>query len=192
MRILVLPDVHYPATRLDVLELALSGDYDEVVLLGDAVDERERLADLMGLVGRSAGRVTLVRGDNEERMGIGGLESYEPRRGLVLVHGHIANLGSEGFTKLLARMGRRVSRGLVLGFYAARLSRRDALVVAGHAHALGYSRRFRVAFAGSLSLPSPSRPFNEVGYAVIDGDEVILFSGNGRQALAISIPRPSL
>jgi len=96
MRILVLPDIHYPATRLDVLELALSGDYDEVVLLGDAVDERGRLADLMGLVGRSAGRVTLVRGDNEERMGIGGLESYEPRRGLVLVHQAPGEGGEEG------------------------------------------------------------------------------------------------
>jgi len=122
MRILVLPDVHYPATRLDVLELALSGDYDEVVLLGDAVDERGRLADLMDLVGRSAGRVTLVRGDNEERMGIGGLESYEPRRGLVLVHGHSANLGSEGFTKILARVGEEGQQGA-----RARLLRGQAL-----------------------------------------------------------------
>lgn len=187
-RILVLADVHYPHTVMPALEAALSEPADRVVLLGDAVDSPSSLPDLLNRASSSGAEVVLVRGDNEERMGIPGLERYEPDgMGVVLLHGHRGNLLGERFTKAVARAGARVSRGLVLGAYAMRVRVRGRVAVVGHAHALGYSRRFRVVFAGSLSQPSPSRPFNEVGYAVIEGGEVELRDGAGRRVLSVPL-----
>ncbi|WP_048812869.1 metallophosphoesterase family protein [Acidilobus saccharovorans] len=173
---LVLADVHYPHTDLKLLRWSLEEEHDSVVLLGDSVDLAASLPELLRLVGNEGSvPVTLVRGDNEEALGIGGVDFYSALGGRVLmVHGHQGNVANESFTKFAARLAARVSRRLVLSVYAMRLHRPGVFVVAGHAHALWYSRAFRVAIVGSLSTKSSSRPFNEQGYAILSGESLTL------------------
>lgn len=173
---LVLSDVHYPHTNLELLRRALEEEHDSVILLGDSVDLATSLPELLRLVSDGGSKsVILVRGDNEEALGVGGLDSYSALGGRVLmIHGHQGNVVSEGFTKFVTRLAARASKRLVLSIYAMRLHRPRVFVVAGHAHALWYSRAFRVAIAGSLSTKSSSRPFNEQGYAVLSGESLML------------------
>ncbi len=188
MRLLVLADVHYPNTDRDALERALSEDHDAVVLLGDSVDRPDSLPELMELVSSAGSQVVLVKGDNEARMGIPAQDAYElDGLNVILLHGHAGDVLGEWFTKRVAKAASRLSRRLVLEAYAYRVRVRGRLAVVGHAHALGYSGRFRVVFAGSLSLPSPSRPFNEVGYAVIEGRSLALRDGSGRTVLSLPL-----
>ncbi|MGC9072286.1 MAG: metallophosphoesterase family protein [Acidilobus sp.] len=187
-RILVLADVHYPNTVRSALRASLLGGYDKVVLLGDSVDDPLYLPDLIRAVSSVTDDVILVKGDNEERMGIDALERYELQpMGVVLLHGHRGDVLSEGFTKAVARAAARLSRRLVLETYAYRVRVKGKLVVVGHAHAIGYSRAFRVVFAGSLGLPSPSRPFNEVGYAVVESSRIELKDGTGRTLISLPL-----
>ncbi len=184
-RILVLSDVHYPNTDLRLLDAALQGRYDEIVLLGDSVDIKGKLGELLSMLRPRADKVYLIRGDNEESMGIDGLERLELGN-LVLFHGHQGNLVSEGFTKRLARLGRRINRRLVIELYAFRVRVPSKVAVVGHAHILDYSRLFKVVLSGSMAVPSEERPFNEEGYVVIDGNLIYLINGHGETVKVMS------
>jgi predicted phosphodiesterase len=186
---LILADVHYPHTDLGLLREAIDESHDSVILLGDSVDVVSSLSALLRLVSHDGKvPVTLVLGDNEQRLGIGGLrEHYTCDGRAVLIHGHQGNVSSEDLTKMLARLGAKVSRRLVLSAYAARLHRKGRFVVAGHAHVAWHSRLFRVAMIGALSLPSDSRPFNERGYALLNGCQLLVKGASGERLFSVNL-----
>ncbi|MDP8002593.1 MAG: metallophosphoesterase [Caldisphaera sp.] len=78
-QMLILADIHYPNTRINLLEEALSTrNGTTVILLGDIIDEISYLNELLNLIRSYSNDVKIVIGDNELKFGIKGLKIYEP------------------------------------------------------------------------------------------------------------------
>ncbi len=166
---LILSDLHYPHCDVKkVKEVVNSEDPDLIVLLGDAVEDKEGFDVLKA----SLGNVIHVNGDDDVIRGDADVVRLESRgRNFTLLHGH--QLMGEGGERRLAKLLMRFNRAIPPFLFCVGIRvkmRLGGFLVLGHSHAMAYFPSLQCINAGTMS--NKLNLYNDRGYVVISEGKV--------------------
>lgn len=179
MKLLVLSDLHYPATDMELVSRIIRNEepLDKIIFLGDSVIEDRfvpEFLDIVKSVSTPVKDIVFIRGDDDSKL-LPCVRSLQIKIGkdkYFFAHGNQFNIGSDKSTSDFALIPLKINRKLpLLGFALFARARtirghRGEHIVLGHTHGQAYFRRLKVACVGCLT--SEKNLYNDLGYIVID------------------------
>jgi putative phosphoesterase len=175
MKILVLSDIHYPLTDRDRLAAVISQEKaDKTVFLGDNVEDEACAEEFLQFLADIGCRnYVLIKGDNELSLPYEkSLELAVQGRSFTFVHGYQFNIRDDRATGRIASALKKLNKKLPVLAYAVFSkirSRTTGYLILGHAHALEFFPKLKVAIAGCLT--TDKNIYNDRGYIVIFADD---------------------
>ncbi len=175
-KILVLSDVHYPLTDPDeILGIINDERPDKIIVVGDGARDVSYVEKFLAFLQTSSCKnCVLINGDSDASpSGAKSLKLNLNGREFVFIHGHQFNVWSEGITKKVASLLKKLDPDLPVWAFAiwSRIKSRtkSPYIILGHSHALKFFPRLRVASAGCLT--TAKNVYNDRGYIVINAED---------------------
>ncbi|MEM1895779.1 MAG: metallophosphoesterase [Nanopusillaceae archaeon] len=175
MKILVLADIHYPKCDIEkIFNIIKNENPDEIVLLGDIAENLEYFYIFIEKIKRFTNKnIVIVCGDNEKKYKIN-CKKYYIKNKVLFMHGHDLNIINEWFTKLVAKIIKKISKRLLLELYFLRFLRYKKFnikIVLGHSHLIGKSILTQAYSIGTLTT---KHYFLDNGFAIIENGKIII------------------